>query len=214
MRIAALALFPALLALAPCPALALDASACKAITDGVQRLACYDALAAAPPTPTPQPKAATPAPNAPSWAIVEGKSQIDGSAEVVATKSDGGDSFSGNDFVVACKARKTQATIVSRAIRGGALSGGQLPVQYNVDNEAPVAQRWPVVAGGSLFSTTLSYPQGADAVAFLKALPGAATLHFKITDFQGAPHELAFALAGLDEVRALVGKACKWPGAQ
>jgi hypothetical protein len=210
-RFVALALIPTL-AVAASPTEAAEQPACSAIPDAAKRLACFDAAAKAAAA-TLQPAAGARAPAPSGWMIAESRSPTDGSLQIIATKSDGGDSFSGNDMILSCKAKRTQWQIVSRLIRGQTAGRNQLPVSLSVDGQPRVTQPWKVVADGSAFRTTVGYPDDQSLPAYLSSLPPSGLLGVEIADFQGVPRHMAFVLDGIDEARVRLAVACNWAGA-
>ncbi len=197
------------LALAAAPALAAELGACQAVQDPAKRLACYDAAAKMAPAPPPQAMAGQTGAASP-WTITPSRSPIDGSLQIIATKSDGGDSFSGNDLVIACKARQTQMSIVSRTIRNDAARRGELPVRMEIAGRAPIDLSWRVAASDSNFRTTLVYPDPKSLAPLLMSLPPSGAANFQIKPLKGAPHAISFALDGLDEARGRIAAACNW----
>ena len=206
MRSTALFISAAILASAAAPSKAQDLAACMATQDAAKRLACFEAAVK-----TPANAAPGAAPVSEPWTVVKSISPIDGLTNILATKSDGADSFHASQLMLSCADHKTGLGVASRMITGSAQVGGRLKIVYRIDAAAPVTQAWPIVITASALQGEVAYPDPTTVVAFIGALPANGKIAFDITDYQGAARAMSFDLSGLDAIRADLAGACKWP---
>jgi TRAP-type uncharacterized transport system substrate-binding protein len=76
-------------------------------------------------------------------------------------------------------------------------------VTHSINRNASIEQRWEVRGSVASFK--------ADAVAFLRSLPGEGELAVRVFDGKSVLREGRFVLDGLDRVRNKFASACKWP---
>ncbi len=200
--------------IATAPALADDFASCRSIKDNLARLTCYDA--AADKAPQDGQAAATKAGDLKadmsktSRTFEDSKSPVDDSPQVIATDASQSSSGKQTALIVRCKEHRTEIFIAAQDFWGTSFGNEQVPVLYRVNNSAPVEQKWNPGHGSALASFAF-FPDAAKAAMFLVGLPDTGKIFFRVTDFQGATHDMTFALDGIDEVRSRVGAACKWP---
>jgi hypothetical protein len=113
-------------------------------------------------------------------------------------------------FIVRCKEHRTEIFVAALDTWGISTGAGRIAVLYKINDTAPVEQMWDAGQGPASVSFAY-YPELEKARAFLVGLPDSGKIFFRVTDDQGAMHDMPFVLDGIDEVRTRIGAACKWP---
>lgn len=172
---------------------------CKQVTDGAERLKCYDRAVSEAPNEFVSNRATTSVEG--DWKLSEFKSSIDGAPRLAAVL----EAVEGTSaLVVRCHDRITEAYVSMRTYIGTAEA---LPVTYRIDEAAAIDTRWlPSRDGSAVFLANPTL-----AMAFFRALPADATLRIRVRDFQGRSDEFTFALGPVDEVRDRIAAVCNWP---
>jgi hypothetical protein len=147
--------------------------------------------------------AGAPKPASPTrvWTFEDSKSLTDNSPEVGAKPS---------ALIVRCKEHRTEIFVAALDTWGISTGAGRIAVLCKINDTAPVEQMWDAGQGPASVSFAY-YPELEKARAFLVGLPDSGKIFFRVTDEQGATHDMPFVLDGIDEVRTRIGAACKWP---
>jgi hypothetical protein len=143
-------------------------------------------------------------PPAPDWLVSETTSPVDYSPLVTAVIRATTNAKDGpNTLTVRCRGRRTEL-LVSTAGVWVAPHGGQLQVDYQIDDQPFVRSLWTSSADGK----SVSYSD--DPVGLLQSLAEGARLTIDVSDRVSPRHEATFQLAGWDAIRKKVGATCKW----
>jgi hypothetical protein len=143
-------------------------------------------------------------PTDPNWVVSQTTSPIDYTPLITAAiRLPVGAKHAPDTLAIRCRGRRTELLVrtggtwrVSRA--------GEVRVEYQIDDQSVVKQRWTASADGR----TAIYKD--DAVELLQSLPEGARLKINVIDGPDPGQEATFQLAGLDAVREKIAAACNW----
>jgi hypothetical protein len=172
---------------------------CRQITDGAERLKCYDRINPSAPGATGAQTGSQSGADA-AWEISESKSPVDDSQLIAAAlrSADGK-----GQLILRCRERKTD---VALSITGFIKCGADARVIYRIDQEQPVDSPWD--ATPNCYLATARSP-----IPFIRALGDRGKLFVRMFDHHGAPYEALFDLGKVSEVRERLAQACKWEDA-
>ena len=168
--------------------------------EGMERLKCVDELLgemAEPPDSAPS--------RGPNWIISETTSPVDYQPQVAAlttTRPSSPDAPS--SLAIHCRAHRTEL-IVSTTGSWKSAPDNDVKVEYRINQQPPVEQRWKAAETGKSLAFT------GDVVRFLRAMPDGGQILVKVYAGKGPPYESTFQLVGLDSVRRKIATACNWP---
>ncbi len=161
-----------------------EVKACKAISNDLQRLKCFDGLFADKPNP---PNAADKSANEGNWSIAESKSPTDGSPQIVAANLVG----------------DTQTTEAAFSTKYNYLGSRSVDVTLRINDEKPFKEVWKAsMDGRAAFAS--------NAVEFIRNLPDNAKLFIRTTRSDGKTKEAHFDLGNLSDIRNKIAHACDW----
>lgn len=164
---------------------------CKKITDDAARLKCFDAIGST----TEASKVEPTPPKAQEWTVVDSKSPIDDSPQVMAMlQSEDGE----GSLVLRCAERKTEAAVIPKGLF--AYERGTVLIRLN-DLPATNAN-W----SASSNNRALFAPNG---VAFVKMLPDNGNLFIRASG-HNSQADAKFKLGAVSAVRDRISTACKW----
>lgn len=112
------------------------------------------------------------------------------------------DSADESSLILQCKNGNTEASVSTKSFLGWE----SLRVVYRVNDNPAIEERWAASADG----------RGAvagNAIGFINSLGDGATLSVRVTDYNGADHDLKFNLGGVANLRSQIALVCRWPGA-
>ena len=112
------------------------------------------------------------------------------------------DSADESSLVLQCKNGNTEAYVSTKSFLGWE----SMRVVYRLNDNPGIEERWAAAADG----------RGAvagNAVGFINSLNDGATLSVRVTDYNGADHDLRFNLGGVANLRSQIALVCRWPGA-
>src|SRR5580693_4144390 len=160
-----------------------EVKACKAFSNGQQRLKCFDGLFADKPNP---PNAADKSANEGNWQIEESKSTADVSPQFVATNLVGD-----TVLILRCKDQTTEAAFSTKYNYLGSRS---VDVQLRINDEKPFKEVWKAsIDGRAAFAS--------DAVEFIRMLPDNAKLFVRTNRSDGKIKEANFNLGEVSDIR-------------
>jgi hypothetical protein len=84
-----------------------------------------------------------------------------------------------------------------------ASSNNEFRVDYRVNEQPTIEERWSASAGGRIATYR------GDVLKFLQSLPGNGQISVRVFDWQGPAHEAIFALDGLSAIRQKLVAACR-----
>jgi hypothetical protein len=79
-------------------------------------------------------------------------------------------------------------------------------VVYRLNDNPAIEGRWAASADGK--GAVASNP-----VEFINSLTDGASLSLRVTDYNGADHDLRFNLGAVTNLRSQIALVCRWPGA-
>ncbi|MGX1319356.1 hypothetical protein AB7M17_002809 [Bradyrhizobium sp. USDA 377] len=139
------------------------------------------------------------------WVVSQTTSPIDYSPIATATTSSrGGVGESAMQLSIRCRSGRTELALTGPGISRGV---GDDAIFYRI-NDNPAVQ---VAAATPTFGPGVAFT--GDVVRLLQSLPDSGDLIVLVSKRGGAAHDGTFSLAGLDEARAKIAAACKWPRA-
>jgi hypothetical protein len=112
------------------------------------------------------------------------------------------DSADESSLVLQCRNGNTEAYVSTKSFLGWE----SLRVVYRLNDNPAIEGRWAAAADG----------RGAvagNAVEFINSLNDGATLLVRVTDYNGADHDLKFNLGAVANLRSQIALVCRWPGA-
>jgi len=112
------------------------------------------------------------------------------------------DSADESSLVLQCKNGNTEAYVSTKSFLGWE----SMRVIYRLNDNPAIEERWGAAADG----------RGAvagNAVGFINSLADGATLSVRVTDYNGADHDLRFNIGGVTNLRSQIALVCRWPGA-
>ena len=169
-----------------------EVKACKAFSNGQQRLKCFDGLFADKPNP---PNAADKSANEGNWQIEESKSTADVSPQFVATNLVGD-----TVLILRCKDQTTEAAFSTKYNYLGSRS---VDVQLRINDEKPFKEVWKAsIDGRAAFAS--------NAVEFIRMLPDNAKLFVRTSRSDGKIKEAHFNLGKVSDIRSKIAHACAW----
>lgn len=169
-----------------------EVKACKAISNDLQRLKCFDGLFADKPNP---PNAADKSVNEGNWSIEESKSPTDGSPQIVAANLVGD-----TVLILRCKDQTTEAAFSTKYNYLGSRS---VDVTLRINDEKPFKEVWKAsMDGRAAFAS--------NAVEFIRKLPDNAKLFIRTTRSDEKTKEAHFDLGNLSDIRNKIAHACDW----
>ena len=173
--------------------------ACSQFT-GMERLKCVDELLGEMPETT-----ESTLPRGPNWVISETTSPVDYQPQIAAlTTTRASSQDAPSSLAIHCRAHRTEL-IVSTAGSWKSLPDSEVKVEYRINEQPPVEQRWKAAEAGK----SLAF-QG-DVVRFLRSIPDGGRMLVRVYAGKGAPYESTFQLTGLDSVRRKIATTCNWP---
>jgi hypothetical protein len=176
----------------PPQAITEEVKACKAISNDLQRLKCFDGLFADKPNP---PNAADKSANEGNWQIEESKSPTDGSPQIVAANLVGDTAL-----ILRCKDQTTEAAFSTKYNWHGSKS---VDVALRINDEKPFKKLWKAsIDGRAAFAS--------DAVEFIRMLPDNGKLFIKTSRSDGKTKEANFNLGNVSDIRNKIAHACDW----
>jgi hypothetical protein len=134
-----------------------------------------------------------------SWQVKADKSALSEASRLVGTLDSADEKAS---LVLQCKDKNTEAYVSTQNFLGWE----SMRVAYRLNDNPAIEGRWAAAADG----------RGAvagNAVEFINSLTDGATLLVRITDYNGADHDLKFNLGGVANLRSQIALVCRWPGA-
>jgi hypothetical protein len=150
------------------------------------------------------PKAAAPSLTKKDWIISETTSPIDYSPLVTALVQPAQQVNNGPiSLTIRCRAKSTELALQFQGDISAAKTS-EVQLDYQIDDQAFVKQRWIWSAGGR----TAVYK--GDPIPLLQSIPEGARLKIRASESDEAQEGATFLLIGLDSVRKRVGAACKW----
>ncbi|MBR1132217.1 hypothetical protein [Bradyrhizobium iriomotense] len=139
------------------------------------------------------------------WVVSQTTSPIDYSPIATATTSSrNGAGESAMQLSIRCRSGRTELVLTGPGISRG---GGDDAISYRI-NDNPAVQ---VAAATPTFGPGVAFT--GDVVRLLQSLPDSGDLMVLVSKRGGNAHDGTFSLAGLDEARAKIAAACKWPRA-
>ena len=139
-----------------------------------------------------------------NWVISETTSPVDCSPLVttmIRSASQAKDAPS--TLAVRCRGQHTELLVRTDG-SWATTRGGELRVDYQVNDRPPVGLQWILSSDGK----TATYKD--NPVGFLQSLPGGAHLKINAADRTSSSHEATFLINGWDVIRKKIGTACKW----
>jgi len=143
-----------------------------------------------------------------TWTVSREESRMDGSSRVYLSLE------SEDEIPVGFGLRRRPVlhircvdNVTTASIASDWFLGETVPVQWRVDHEKAVTQTW---GRASPTGNSAGLWFGARSVPFAKSLLGKSTLTMRVTSFQDGAKEMAFNIAGLDNVIGPLREACKW----
>jgi hypothetical protein len=112
------------------------------------------------------------------------------------------DSADESSLVLQCKNGNTEAYVSTKSFLGWE----SMRVVYRLNDNPPIEERWAAAADGR-------GAMAANAVGFINSLTDGAALSVRVTDYNGADHDLKFNLGGVANLRSQIALVCRWPGA-
>jgi hypothetical protein len=165
-------------------------ASCKAITNDMERLKCFDDLFGRLSKPQ-NPHERTQA----NWSIDETKSPTDGSSQVVAANLVGD-----TVLILRCKEQTTEAAFSTKY---NYLGSRTVDVQLRFNDQNPIKQVWKAsMDGRAAFAP--------NAEGFIQSLPDNGKFQIRTTRSDGKVKEGKFDLGAVSEVRNKIAKACDW----
>jgi hypothetical protein len=138
------------------------------------------------------------------WIISETTSPIDFSALAIAVIQPVQQMSNGPiSLVIRCRAKSTELALQFPS-EVNVPKAGELQLDYQIDEQPSVRQRWTWPAGGKI-----AVYKG-DPVPLLQSIPEGARLMIRASGGDDTQQAATFLLIGLDSVRKRVGTACRW----
>jgi hypothetical protein len=134
-----------------------------------------------------------------SWQVRADKSALPEASRLVGSLESADEKAS---LVLQCKDKNTEAYVSTQKFLGWE----SMRVVYRLNDNPAIEGRWAAAADG----------RGAvagNAVEFINSLNDGATLLVRVTDYNGADHDLKFNLGGVTNLRSQIALVCRWPGA-
>ncbi len=134
-----------------------------------------------------------------SWQVRADKSALPEASRLVGSLDSADEKAS---LVLQCKDKNTEAYVSTQKFLGWE----SMRVVYRLNDNPAIEGRWAAAADG----------RGAvagNAVEFINSLNDGATLLVRVTDYNGADHDLKFNLGAVANLRSQIGLVCRWPGA-
>lgn len=142
-------------------------------------------------------------PQADNWIVSETTSPVDYSPIATATTSAReGPSESATKLWIRCRGARTELVLVGPSISS---RGNEYALSYHVDGGQPVQIAGIVPSFGSGVAVA------GDIGRLLQSLPEGKTLTVRLSARTGSTRDETFSLTGLDTVRAIMARTCKWP---
>ncbi|WP_439374640.1 hypothetical protein [Bradyrhizobium sp. DASA03120] len=139
------------------------------------------------------------------WVVSLTTSPIDYSPIATATTSSrGGADESAMQLSIRCRSGRTELVLTGAGISRG---GGDDAIFYRINDNPAMQIGAAVPASGPGVAFT------GEVVRLVHSLPDSGDLLVLFSRRGGAAHDGWFSLAGLDEARAKIAAACKWPRA-
>lgn len=179
--------------------------ACKSIADPLQRLVCFDGVAANVDAAGGQDHASSEEEGDSKWSIEESVSSIDGKKSVVAiilSDNESPNIIGRNErsgIAIRCNENKTEVIFSPPNFIG--LDGAS--VTYRIDQGAPIKQWWSSSTNG----------RGAFAgkpISFIREMSSGKTLAIRIGSGGAPPQEAVFTIGDMSDAIAKVSSACGW----
>jgi len=182
---------------------------CRAITDALKRLECFDA-AATPPPPQKTDDQASPAGSKGKWEAQSSTSKIDDSTnayiflesnEPVRARS----IYTPTNarLVIRCQEGKTGLYVIVGVFLGSESTG----VTYRLD-KAPAKKEWWSISNDH---KAIGLWEGARTLPFIKGMLDKKEMVFSVTPYSESTVIVTFPIDGLAEAIKPVAAACKWP---
>lgn len=133
-----------------------------------------------------------------NWQVGADKSALPEASRLVGKL----DSTDESSLVLQCKNGNTEAYVSTKSFLGWE----SMRVVYRLNDNPAIEERWAATADG----------RGAvagNAVGFINSLTDGAIFSVRITDYNGADHEIKFNLGGVANLRSQIALVCRWPGA-
>jgi hypothetical protein len=133
-----------------------------------------------------------------NWQVGADKAVLPEASRLVGKLESADDS----SLVLQCKNGNTEASVSTKSFLGWE----SLRVVYRLNDSPAIEERWAATADG----------RGAvagNAIGFINSLGDGATLSMRVTDYNGADHDLKFNLGGVANLRSQIALVCRWPGA-
>lgn len=134
-----------------------------------------------------------------SWQVRADKSALPEASRLVGSLDSADEKAS---LVLQCKDKNTEAYVSTQKFLGWE----NMRVVYRLNDNPAIEERWAAAADG----------RGAvagNAVGFINSLTDGAALSVRVTDYNGADHDLRFNLGGVANLRSQIALVCRWPGA-
>jgi len=183
---------------------------CAVIAGDLDRLGCYDKMAAAAGLAGPQPEPVTPPPEGTGkWQVDRDKNPIDDSERVVISlQADSGASqFKGPvTFTARCQSKKTEAFIVWGDYLGndGDIEDSYKDVTTRIGNKPAVTQRWTIST-----DSEATFAPGSNS-ALLKTMSASDKLIAETTPYDASPVTAIFDTTGMAASLKPLADACGW----
>jgi type VI secretion system (T6SS) VasI/EvfG family protein len=143
-----------------------------------------------------------------AWIVSETISPVDYSPLIMATISSQPTAKDAPaTFIIGCRGQRTHL-LVSTEGWWRPSRANELQVDFKVNDRPSVRMQWIASSDGR----TATFK--GDAIQLLRSLPDGGRIIVSVSDWQGAPREASFQLAGLDPIRQKIAAACKWTQAE
>lgn len=134
-----------------------------------------------------------------NWQVKADKAALSEASRLVGTLDSADEKTS---LVLQCKDKNTEAYVSTKSFLGWE----SMRVVYRLNDNPAIEERWAAAADGR-------GAVAANAVGFINSLTDSATLSVRVTDYNGADHDLKFNLGGVANLRSQIALVCRWPGA-
>jgi len=134
-----------------------------------------------------------------NWQVRADKSALPEASRLVGSLDSADEKAS---LVLQCKDKNTEAYVSTQKFLGWE----SMRVVYRLNDNPAIEGRWAAATDG----------RGAvagNAVGFINSLNDGATLLVRVTDYNGADHDLKFNLGAVANLRSQIALVCRWPGA-
>jgi hypothetical protein len=138
-----------------------------------------------------------------NWVVSETTSPVDYSPQISASISAPAQSENApRALAFHCRQNRAALTL-STTGSWRASSNNEFRVDYRVNEQPTIEERWSASAGGRIATYR------GDVLKFLQSLPGNGQISVRVFDWQGPAHEAIFALDGLSAIRQKLVAACR-----